>query len=90
MPCEDHKFRVKEIDLLKAITKADAKEIGSYTHGTGLRGENKDLEARLNVAEGHLRTICMGLEESEIPLPPPLLDWWLGHQKDQEHETGPN
>ena len=26
--------------------------------------------------EGLLETLCVGLEESEVPFPPDLLDWW--------------
>lgn len=31
--------------------------------------------------EGLLETICMGLEENDIPMPPELLDWWISFKK---------
>lgn len=30
--------------------------------------------------EGLLRALCEGLEESEVPFPPDLLDWWEGYK----------
>jgi hypothetical protein len=37
---------------LQEITTNDGKEIGSYRDGTGLRGENRALEARIKELEG--------------------------------------
>ena len=36
-----------EIERLTALTEADAKEIGSYRKGAGLRGENRTLRAEV-------------------------------------------
>ena len=41
-----------------------------------------DLQARLDIAEGLLVTLCGGLEADGVPLPPELLDWWISYQKE--------
>ncbi len=33
--------------------------------------------------EGLLRTLCLGLEETKVTIPPDLLDWWAGYRNDQ-------
>ena len=37
-------------------------------------------QERLDRAEGLLATLCEGLEEDGVPLPPELLDWWISYQ----------
>jgi len=39
-------------------------------------------QERLDRAEGLLATLCEGLEEDGVPLPPELLDWWISYQKE--------
>ena len=41
-----------EIERLTALTEADGKEIGSYRDGTGLRGEWRALQTRVEKLEG--------------------------------------
>lgn len=47
---------LKRIAELEALTEADGKEIGSYRDGTGLRGENKALEARVAELEAYIQS----------------------------------
>jgi hypothetical protein len=44
-----------EIERLRKLTENDAKEIGSYREGTGLRGENRRLRDALEeIASGDI------------------------------------
>ena len=43
--------QVRENERLQELTENDGKEIGSYTKGTGLRGENQRLQARIDRLE---------------------------------------
>jgi len=36
-------------------------------------------QEKLERAEGLLLTLCMGLLDTEIPLPPELMEWWLDY-----------
>ena len=59
-----------EIERLKELTENDGKEIGSYREGTGLRGENRALEAdneRLLAALESIanNTCCEGCQEAK-------------------------
>ena len=48
-----------------------------------------ELVSKLVRANELLVTLCLGLEESEIPFPPDLLDWWISHKKDLEEDEKP-
>ena len=41
-------------------------------------------QERLEQAEALLVTLCAGLEESGVPMPPELLDWWITYQNKDE------
>ncbi len=49
----------------------------------------KSLQDRLDIANDLLVTLCAGLESDEIPLPPELLSWWIGHQKELDEAEKP-
>jgi hypothetical protein len=46
-----------ENERLTALTEADGKEIGSYSEGTGLRGENRDLQVVIDRLQADNRTL---------------------------------
>ena len=48
-----------ELEHLREITKNDGIEIGSYRDGTGLRGENRQLEKRVINLEIALEKIAV-------------------------------
>jgi len=53
-----------EIERLTALTKADAKEIGSYRDETGLRGEIKNKDAELDAADEKIERLTAELKQA--------------------------
>ena len=47
-----------ELERLTTLTENDAKEIGSYREGTGLRGENQALQDKVERLENAMRRIA--------------------------------
>ena len=43
-----------------------------------------DLQAKPDKANALLYTLCSGLDADNVPMPPELLDWWIGYKKDTE------
>jgi len=44
----------------------------------------RDIQAKLDIAEALLSTLCLGLEADGVPMPPELLDWWISHKKENK------
>ena len=57
--------RDAEIERLTALTKADAKEIGSYRDKTGLRGEIMNKDAELGAADEKIEHLQARVEALE-------------------------
>ena len=44
----------------------------------------EELQGKLEIANSLLTTLCSGLDVSKVPMPPELLDWWIGYKKELE------